>query len=59
MSLAMVGACVQKAKEAACQSEPQECPNRYKRGCGAAVELTGREYDVDCVAQQKEVGKNP
>lgn len=46
VSLGMVGARVQKAREAACQTEPQECSNRCERGCGAAVELTAREYVV-------------
>lgn len=54
----MVGACVQKARGAACQTETQECSNRCERGHGTTVELTVREYDVDFVVQQKEMEKS-
>lgn len=54
----MVAACVQKAREAACQTETQECSNRCQRGHGTAVELTVGEYDVDFVVQQKEIEKS-
>lgn len=59
MSLGVVGACAQKARGAAHQTGPQECSNRCERGCGAAVELIVKEYDVDFVAQLKEMEKNP
>ena len=58
MSVSVVGACVHKARRTACQTEPQECSNRCEGGCGAAMELTVKEHDVDSGVQQKEMEKN-
>lgn len=57
MSVSVVGACIHKARRTACQTEPEECSNRCEGGCGAAMEFTVKENDVDAGVQQKEMEK--
>ena len=54
MSVGVVGAGIHKARRTVCQTKPQECSNRCEGGCGAAMELTVKEHDVDSGVQQKE-----